>query len=60
VMGAQQSVIIEYIVRVLLRGVQEVISTHRFEISTKFRQQPGAPCSRGDSQSPSPGVSSSC
>jgi hypothetical protein len=60
VMGTQQSVIIEHIVRVLLRGVQEVISTHRLEMSKKFRQQQGSPCSRGDGQSPSPGVSSSC
>lgn len=60
VMGAQQFVIIEYIVRLLLRGVQETISTQHLEIASEFRQQLAASSSRGDSQRPPPGVSSSC
>jgi len=60
VMGSQQSVIIEYIVQVLLRGVQEVISIHRLEISKEFRQQLAASCSRGDGQGAAKGVSSRC
>ena len=60
VMGTQQSVIIEYIVRVLLRGVQEVISTQRFEIAKEFRQQVAASSLRGDGRPPPARVSSSC
>jgi hypothetical protein len=60
VMGAQQLVVIEYIVRVLLRGVQEVISTQRCEIVDESSGLVAAACSRGDSQPPQQGVSSSC
>lgn len=60
VMGAQQLVIIEYIVRLLLRGVQEAISTHRLEITKEFRQQLAASSSRDDGQSVACGVSSWC
>jgi hypothetical protein len=60
VMGAQQCVIIEYIVRLLLRGVEEAISTQRDEIAKEFRQQLAASSSRGDSQSRPQGVSSPC
>ena len=59
VMGAQPLVIIEYIVRVLLRGVQEVIRAQHPEIANKSRRLVGASISRGDSQRPPPGVSSS-
>jgi hypothetical protein len=60
VMGTQQTVIIEYIVRVLLRGVQEVISTQRLEIAKEFRQQVAAASLRGDGRPPPAGVSFSC
>ena len=60
VMGTQQSVIIEYIVRVLLRGVQEVMSAQHTEIPSELRRLLAASSLRGDSQSASPGVSSSC
>ncbi len=59
VMGTQQFVIIEYIVRILLRGVQEAISTQRIEMVKELRQQLAASSSRGDSQSAVEGVSSS-
>jgi len=60
VIGTQQLVIIEYIVRVLIRGFQEVISTQHLEIPGEFRTLLAASSLRGDSQSASPGVSSSC
>ena len=60
VMGTQQSVIIEYIVRLLLRGVQETISNQHLEIAKEFRQQLVASSSRGDGQGAAEGVSSSC
>jgi len=60
VMGTQQIVIIEYVVRVLLRGVQEVISTQHLEMPNEFRRLLAASSLRGDSQSAPPGVSSSC
>jgi len=60
VMGVQQRVIIEYLARLLLRGVQEVISDQRLEISNEFRQLVNASSLRGDGQPPPAGVSSSC
>lgn len=60
VMGHQQLVIIEYIARQLLRGVQEVISTQHLEMSTEFGRLMAALSLRGDSHPPPPGVSSSC
>ena len=60
VMGPQQRVIVEYIVRVLLRGVQEVIGSQRPEMLNEFHQHVAASSLRGDSQRPPPGVSSSC
>ena len=60
VMGAQQSVIIEYIVRLLLRGIEEAISTQRIELTKEFRQQLATSSSRGDGQPRPSGVSSPC
>lgn len=60
VIGAQQLVIIEYIVRVLLRGVQEVIGSQRTEFPNEFRQQLAASSLRANGQAAPPGVSSSC
>jgi hypothetical protein len=60
VMGAQQAVIIEYIVRLLLRGVQEVISTQHLEMSNESGRLVGAASLRGDGQPPPARVSSSC
>lgn len=58
VMGAQQLVIIEYIVRLLRRGVQETISAQRLEIAKEFRQQLAVSRSRGDGQGAAEGVCS--
>jgi hypothetical protein len=58
VMGAQQLVIIEYIVRLLLRGVQETISTQHVEIAKEFRQQLALSRSRDDGQGAAEGVCS--
>jgi hypothetical protein len=60
VMGTQQTVIIEYIVRVLLRGVQEVIGRQHLEIPDEFRQLLAASSLRGNRQTAPPAVSSSC
>ena len=60
VMGTQQRVIIEYIVRLLQRGVQEVISAQRLEIANEFRQLATPSGLRGDGHPPPAGVSSSC
>ena len=60
VIGAQQLVIIEYVVRVLLRGVQEVIGSQHPVIPDELRQQLEASSLRGNSQAAPPGVSSSC
>ena len=60
VMGEQQLVIIEYLIRVLLRGVQEVISAQQPEIVKESRRLASSSVSRGDSHSPPPGVSSAC
>lgn len=50
VMGAQQLVIIEYIVRLLKRDVQEVIRSQVADLQSEYRQQPPEAISRGDSQ----------
>jgi hypothetical protein len=48
VIGAQQLVIIEYIVRLLVRGVQEVIRTQVAEVQVKSERLPLEAISRGD------------
>lgn len=50
VIGAQQLVIIEYIVRLLARNVQEVIRPQIAETQSEFRRLPPESISRGDSQ----------
>lgn len=60
VMGVQQSVIIEYILRLLLRGVQETIRDQHLEIAKEFRQQLVSFSSRGDGPGIAERVSSSC
>jgi hypothetical protein len=45
-------IIIEYIVRLLLRGVQEVIHTQLIEKNRGIRRLPLPSISRGDSQKP--------
>lgn len=60
VIGPQQLIIIEYIVRLLLRSVQEVISTQHHEISRELRRLVGSASLRGDGLSPPAGVSSFC
>lgn len=50
VIGVQQTVIIEYIIRLLKRGIQEVIRSQVAEIKSEYRQQPSKAISRGDSQ----------
>jgi hypothetical protein len=52
VIGAEQLVIIGYIVRQLMRGVQEVIRAQRTDKQKKIRQLPLSSSSRGDSQKP--------
>lgn len=49
VIGVQQLVIIEYIVRLLKRDVQEVIRPQPVDIQREYRQQPPKAISRGDS-----------
>lgn len=50
VIGAQQLVIIEYFVRLLVRGVQETIRSQLPEIQRKSRRLPRSAVARGDSQ----------
>jgi hypothetical protein len=45
-------IIIEYIVRLLRRGVQEVIRTQLIETQKEIRKLPMWSISRGDSQKP--------
>jgi hypothetical protein len=52
VIGVQQMVIIEYLVRLLMRSVQEVINSQRVDIHQGFRRLPLSSISRGDSQRP--------
>lgn len=47
--GVQQLVIIEYIVRLLKRDVQEVIRSQAADIQREYQQQPPKAISRGDS-----------
>lgn len=54
VIGAQPLVIIEYIVRLLTRSVQEVMRTQLSEIQRESSRLLPAECSRDDSQRPSP------
>ncbi len=50
VIGAQQLVIIEYIVRLLVRGVQEVMRPQMPETQCEFRRLSPERISRGDGQ----------
>lgn len=50
VIGAQQLVIIEYIVRLLVRGVQEVIRPQASEVQRESGRLPPEAISRGDGQ----------
>ena len=50
VIGAQPLVILEYIVRLLTRGVQEAIRTQCSEMQEEFSRLLPAECSRDDSQ----------
>jgi len=52
VIGAQHLVIIEYIVRLLVRGVQEVIAAQLADSPKESRQLPPRWCSRGDGPQP--------
>lgn len=52
VIGAQQLVIIEYIVRLLKRSVQEVIVSQPVETQKEFQGLPPMSISRDDSQRP--------
>lgn len=52
VMGRQQAVIIGYILRLLIREVQEVISAQHTDIHRALSQLPPSSVSRGDSQQP--------
>jgi hypothetical protein len=52
VIGVKQVIIIEYIVRLLMRGVQEVMHTQLVETKKGIRRLPLLSISRGDSQKP--------
>jgi hypothetical protein len=52
VMGRQHTVIIEYILRLLMREVQEVINAQHADIHRGFMRLPLSSISRGDSQRP--------
>jgi hypothetical protein len=52
VIEVKQLIIIEYIVRLLTRGVQEVIRTQLVEKQRGIRRLPLSSISRGDSQNP--------
>ena len=52
VIEVKQLIIIEYIVRLLMRGVQEVIHTQLVEKQREMRRLPLSSISRGDSQKP--------
>jgi len=52
VIGVKQVVITEYIVRLLMRSVQEVIDSQPVDIQQGFRRLLGSSISRGDSQQP--------
>jgi len=50
VMGRQHAVIIGYILRLLMRDVQEVINAQHGDINRRLRRLPPSSISRGDSQ----------
>src|ERR1039457_4959381 len=50
VIGGQQSIIIEYLLRLLKRDVQEVIKSQVADLQKEFLLLPPAAISRGDSQ----------
>jgi len=52
VIEVKQLIIIEYIARLLMRGVQEVIHTQLIEKQREVRRLPPSSISRGDSQKP--------
>jgi len=52
VIEVKQLIIIEYIVRLLMRGVQEEIRTQLIEKQREIRRLPLSSISRGDSQKP--------
>jgi hypothetical protein len=52
VIEVKQLIIIEYIVRLLMRGVQEVIHTQLVDKQREIRRLPLSSISRGDSQKP--------
>ena len=52
VIGTQQLIIIEYIVRLLKRSVQEVIASQVIETHREFQRLPPPVISRGDIQNP--------
>jgi len=52
VIEVKQLIIIEYIVRLLMRGVQEVMHTQLVEKQREVRRLPLSSISRGDSQKP--------
>jgi hypothetical protein len=52
VIEVKQFIIIEYIVRLLMRGVQEVIHTQLVDKQREIRRLPLSSISRGDSQKP--------
>lgn len=52
VIEVKQLIIIEYIVRLLMRGVQEVMHTQLGEMQREVRRLPLSSISRGDSQRP--------
>lgn len=52
VIGAQQLIIIEYIARLLMRGVQDVIKAQHTGKQKELRELPLSSISRGNSQKP--------
>jgi hypothetical protein len=52
VIEVKQLIIIEYIARLLMRGVQEVIKAQLIELQRESKRLPSSSISRGDSQKP--------
>ena len=52
VIEVKQLIIIEYIARLLMRGVQEVIKAQLIELQRESKRLPPSSISRGDSQKP--------
>jgi hypothetical protein len=50
VMGHQQFIIIEYLSRLLLGRIQDVMCQQRYEIAKKTKRLPGIACLSGDSR----------